>query len=269
MTVNLVPGFDMPILSGIAAWDATTTATPRDPYGSYAPAVTTSHYYALMTIAPQSTRVVEKFVDEEYRFPSTFDFNTLPGSLTGNWDSTDLLTVLVTELQVFDIEYATMNCLRWPGRDYTTNFLPAGNPDYSGLVGGADKTYYRVYQGYRDNSNGILAVPGITDTDLSSGNVLIDIKVPTKTVWLSLNADYDEGTFTTGAALVGGVDGEGCRIDAGEHAPSIDGKVEFTLGPYASDPSTDRLLFVRVRYASSAIPNRLNGSGLGFSLTNW
>jgi len=177
------------------------TATPQDPYGTYISDITANQNISIMSIPNLSDTTYEYFVDENYRFPRTTNFDVVPGSLTGNWTGTTSLSTLANELQVYDESGATTRGLAHPSVDYSSGRLPVG-PDYSGLAAGTDYDYHRIFQGTIDNSNGIIDLPGITDVDLSSGNVKIDIKVPTKTDWISLNSPYTLSTFEDNVKFV-------------------------------------------------------------------
>ena len=181
--------------------DTTVILTPRDPYGSYATAETASNGISIMSVNASSDATTENFVDENYRFPRTTNFNVIPISPTGNWTSATSLSGLTSELQYYDEDATVKRCLAHPSISYATGRNPVG-PDYTGLAAGTNYDAHRIFIGTIDNSNGILAVPGLTDADLSSNNVQISIKVPTKTDWLSLNGDYNLGTFTDGALYV-------------------------------------------------------------------
>jgi hypothetical protein len=272
----IVNGYQLTVPAGQQANDARATVTPRDPYGSYAPDQSPVNNYTIMSAGPSSTTTEEFFQDEDYRFPlNTLSFDLVPGSLTGNFDSnTSLLDSSRTnELQVYDHTTGGFkNQLVHPFFNFTTGFRPLGSPDYSSLTPNLFFQYVRVYQATVDKSNGILSIPGLTDVDINnalSSNVLIDVKVPTKTVWMSLNKPFTLSTFNLGAALATGTDGEGCRINSGVHSPSINGQMQFTLGPYFTGATTNRTLFVRITYAHDGIPRVINGSGPGMALVDW
>ena len=253
------------VVSGQEENDARITLTPRDPYGNYASEQTPSNNIMIMSIPNSSDRVTENFVDETYRFPLTTDTDIIPGGMTGNWNSNSLLGA--NDLQVYSSLLSNQSSLIYPQDDLSSH-IPVGNPDYSVLSGGTGKQFLRICQGIVDNSNGVLTLPGITDADLASGNIIIDIKVPTKTVWLragGAGSDFVFGTFNTNANLSGGINGEGCRINTGVHSPDIDGSIEFTLGTYASDASVSRYLWVRITYANVTVPRNIE-AGLGL---NW
>jgi len=192
-TMNITD-YHITVVSGTEIDDLILTATPRDPYGSYTTVNTPSHGISIMSIPDLSNNTTERFVDENYRFPITSNFNIVPTSKTGNWDSTDSLLVLNDELQVYDENNTQPRCLAFPSFDYSINRMPV-SLNYTSLASGNDYKYVRVFIGTIDNSNGILQVPGLSDTDISSGNVKIEIKVPSKTDWLLLNNDYNMGTF--------------------------------------------------------------------------
>ena len=247
--------------------DVVVNLTPRDPYGNYTTVNTPSHNFTINSMTSNSTTTIENFRDENYRFPSDTDFNSVPGSLTGNWDSTILLSSSTSGyddgLQVYYENGTPTTRLRFPQDDFSTGRDPIG-PDYSGIAN-TTRNYYRVFQSTIDNTNGILAVPGLSDSDLTSGDVKIYIKVPSKTMWLDVWVDYNSGTFGTNATYPSGTDGEGCRINKTVHSPDIDGTIEFTLGTFASDSSVNRTLFVRVEYSDNSTANLING----FGITNW
>lgn len=272
--VMTVTGLVITVVSGQQANDAKVTVTPRDPYGSYTPGVSASSNFTIMSAPSSSTPTEEFFQDEDYRLPSTTDFNTAIGPLTGHWDSTVSLldSSRLGELQVYDhTDLLTKNQLIHPTFNYTTGFNPVG-PNYSSLLPSLDLHYIRAFQATVDKSNGIISVPGLTDVDIDSGlasSVRIDIKVPTKTVWLSLNKAFTLSTFASGANIVGGADGEGCRINSGVYSPNINGQIQFTLGTFFTGAAENRIVYVRVTYEHSAVPRVINGSGAGFSVVDW
>jgi len=251
--------------------DGRVRITPRDPYGSYTSVDTPSNNYQINSWGVESDATHEYFRDENYRFPANTNFDVVPANLTGNWDSTISLSSgtpgYTTNLQVYDTDNATANRLIHPITDFSVR-NPAPNPDYTGEASGTNYVYYRIYQGVIDNSNGVLEIPGITDADLISGDVKIEIKVPSKTVWLDCWVDYIFGTFPTQAVYPTGTDGTGCRINPGVHSPNLDGSIGFTLGPFSSDSSVDRVLFVRVTYINQ-LTGEINGTGPGFSISDW
>jgi len=272
----VVNGYQVIIPAGQQANDVRVTVTPRDPYGSYTADQSGANNFTVMSAVASSTATEEFFQDENYRFPlNTPSFDLVPGALTGNFISaTSLLDVSRTnELQVYDHTTGGFkNQLVHPFFNFTSGFRPLGNPDYSALSPGVNFRYVRVFQATLDKSSGILSVPGLTDVDINNAlasNVLIDVKVPTKTVWLSLNKPFTLSTFNSGAVIGTGTNGEGCRIDAGVYSPNINGQIRFTLGPFFTGASTNRTLFLRVTYAHSGIPRVLNGSGPGLSLVDW
>ena len=238
--------------------DARISLLPRDPYSNYLTVQTPSNDIMIMSIADASNRVTEHFVDENWRFPLSTNVDILPPLLTGNWNSSNALGA--TDLQVYDmLSTGSKRSLVHPHDDLTLQ-IPVGNPDYSILSGGVGKQYLRLFQGIIDNSNGVINIPGISNADLVSGDVILEVKVPTKTVWLNIWTDYTFATFPTNADLAGGIDGTGAKINPGVHSPDIDGSLEFTLGGFASDASVNRVLWFRVTYSNSSIPRVLESA---------
>jgi len=247
-------------------------ATPRDPYGSYTP-VTDVTDFVLMSALPDSTDVFEGFVDERYRLPPSTNFDVPIAGMPGPpslWDSTIALTDVsrTDELQVYD-EFATPSArLIHPVTDLSSaarNPQPA--PDYSSLAAGTNFVYRRVFRStIGARTNGILTFPGLAEADLVS-DITLRIKIPGRTVWLDLTAPFNGGTFPTGAPLVGGSDGEGCRINIGVNSLDINNSIEFSLGAIGTDGSSDFQLILEIGYADSGTAEVL-GTGAGVSL-NW
>lgn len=269
-----VTNFALTVASGFQVSDARTQSTPRDPYASYTAVQNTSSNFVIMSAPADSTDVYDSFRDERYRLPNTTAFDTpvagMPGP-PGLWDSTISLTnaARAGELQVYDhTEASDRNRLQYPVFDYSVGaaFQPQPNSDYSALAAGS-RTYYRVFRSTTgDKTNGIITFPGVTEADLAAG-LGLRIKVPSKTVWLDLTVAFNGGTFPSNAPLVGGVDGEGCRINAGVHSLDIDGSIEFSLGAIGTDLTSDRQLILEITYASSAV-TEVTGAGSGLSI-NW
>lgn len=261
----IVTNYPFTVIAGQEDEDVRVSYAPRDPYGSYAATLSASNGVSIMSYGNTSTVLLDLFQDEVYRFTRTFNFNVAPTGVgtVGDWTSSAALTN--GNLQVYDEIGTTKNELYYPQDDYSSGRLPVGPNHSAGFAGNCE--YIRCFYGSFDNTNGIIRVPGITDADLAS-NVLIDIKVPTKTMWLRVNTAYNPGTFTVNATYPTGSDGEGCRINSGVHSPDIDNSLEFTLGSFACDASVNYGLYVRITYPS-AIPRYLNGSSGGFGLTNW
>jgi len=151
-----------------------------------------------------STDVYEYFDDEWYRLPSGA-YDSIPGSTTGAWDSQSLLGNSSSQIYGGKLYDPTTT---GPGSDGDFNITctPIQTTDYSSLNG--PFTYYRSFEDDgTPHTNGQLELGGLTDSDVDpvgTGDVNVEIKLPTQTGWLDLGTDYDSGTFT-------GVDGDGCQ----------------------------------------------------------
>ena len=78
--------------------------------------------------------------------------------------------------------------------------------NYTGFTG--DQVYYRAIYAASAHSSGILELIGLVNTDIlqvGSGNVNVEIKLPTQTGWMDLGKAYDSGTFNWS-------DGDGCQV---------------------------------------------------------
>ena len=228
--------------------DARVDITPRDPYGSYTVAQTNSNNYLIYSYPPASTPLKEYFRDENYRLLDG-QYDTIPGSITGQWDSTLSLETYDggNGLQVY------MDELVFPTIDFTT-FMPAGNPDYSILAGSVNRIYVRAFQDTSiTRASGILRMTGITKQQLYNRDIRVWIKVPTQTGWLDLTRDYNYATFT-------GADGDGCWINRDIQTNS---DFNFTLDQFRTGDG-GYMIIVKVQYpdASSPVISHME-------ITNW
>ena len=190
------------VLSNKQETNANIQITPRNPYGNYSTLSTPNKNIIIMSLSKQSDKTTEKFVDEEYRFPLTTNFNIVPNAISGNFDSKiSLLSDLrKNELQVYDIFDSTQNKLIWPRTNYSST-TPIGNPNYSTLENGVNKQFVRVFQASQDKSNGIFTFFGINDNDINI-NLILEIKVPSKTDWMNVGLDYNLSSFEDNVKFV-------------------------------------------------------------------
>ena len=198
--------------------DAKLTMTPRDPWGNGTAATESITDKRLInTYSNVATELIEYFHDENYRLPDTWNFDDTSSGITGNWDSTSVLTN--GNAQVFN------GRLIYPHINYTSGYLPTqqAGTDYSGFNG--DQVYYRaIQQSGTPHNSGTLRLLGITSSDIGT-NVEIYIKLPTQTGWLSLQADYNAATFT-------GADGDGARTSLTDISGGVE--IGWTAGTYTT-----------------------------------
>lgn len=186
--------------SNVRSTNSRVTITPRDPYGSYTGQQSLAENRLVDAYANTSTTQNEYFDDENYRMPAGA-YDSIPGSITGQWTSSALLTN--GSAQVFN------GSLYFPTIDFSSGYLPsqAGGANYSTFSG--NQVYYRAFQDSGDPHNsGQLEFGGLTGSDIDqvgSGNVNVEIKLPTQSGWLDLGKPFDAGTFT-------GIDGDGCQV---------------------------------------------------------
>jgi len=231
--------------------NAQITVTPRDPYASYTPVSSASQNIMIYSYGQYSTNLVEHFRDETYRLPNG-SYDTIPGSFTGLWDSTKHIgtwTTDATGLQLF------MDELYFPTVNFSTGYLPMGNPDYSTLANLSDRTYLRAMK--HNNSltctTGCLRLTGIDKTMLYSGQLKIFIKAPSQTGWLDLSKDYNYGTYQA-------IDGDGCWVN---RDIQTDSDFNFTIGNRYTQLS-GRMIIVKIIY-----PNKNSPRVSYMSVTNW
>ncbi len=191
------------------ATNARATVLLRKPGRTSLVAIEGSLFRLVDTFSDSSTVLDDPFDDEDYRLPDNDgsaypnNYDAVPGSLTGNWTSTDDL--IDGEATVFHGSLYHGSSSSLPGGGDFTGRLPVG-PDYSGFT--SDAIYLRAFEDAGDpHNNGILELVGLTASDVSpvgSGNVNVEIKLPTETGWLDMGSIFNVAIFT-------GADGDGCQ----------------------------------------------------------
>lgn len=178
------------------------------------------------TYSQNSTNKIEPFFDERYRLPAG-GYDNIPSQITGQWGSSSPLGD--DEALIFDqqLQYANLNF---------QDFLPSQSVDYSSNV--EDQWYYRAFKDIEAHNNGLILLEGINKENLLSNKIIVDIKLPSQTGWLSLNKKYDPSSFE-------GDDGDGCLVN-------VDGEVfYYTSGTYSTIYS-NRMIIMRFCLNSSS-----------------
>ena len=183
----------------------------------------------------------EYFCEEVYRLPNG-SYDTIPGSITGNWNSQTTLTN--GQALVYDLQIQSANSTH----NFTT-YLPSGNPNYSSFSG--DQIFLRSFYDVLAHSSVVLTITGISSSDLSSlgsGNVNIEVKLPTQTGWLDAGTLFSAATFT-------GIDGDGCQ------ASKTNGSVSLTFGTF-STANSGGIIIVRFTF-------RNTNANCSYMAVNW
>lgn len=187
--------------------DYQVTVTCRKPGRGNVSDESTSNGLLLDTYGTTSTVVREYFEDENRRLPDNDgsawpdNYDSVPGAITGQW--TSAIALVDGEAQVFN------GGLYYPTIDFTSGYLPSqAGRDYSGFAPG-DQVYLRAfYDNGVAHSNGSLEfgnLSGNGDIDpVGTGDINVEIKLPTQTGWLDLGVGFNNATFTA-------ADGDGCR----------------------------------------------------------
>lgn len=234
--------------SGDYSVNSTANFTPKSVRGTSITGSTTFLGNRLVnTKGIVSTAISEEFYDNDRRQPIT-NFPSYPYSapagLTGEWD--DTIALPASEAHVFDGK------LTYPSIDFNTlvnPYQPAqdASRDYSGTVGNV--YYIRGFQPTNGpKSNGTLFLGGITAADITSEDLVVDIFIATLTDLLSLNTEYDSGSFT-------GSLGDGCRTTLEDVSGGVE--IGFTLGGFSTQlPASATLgaVFVRITLTSALTP---------------
>jgi len=212
--------------------DLRVTVTPLDPRGTGTPAMSPSQDMLVDTHAAASTDTDEHFTDEAYRLP-VGAYDVVPSPVTGQWNSTAVLTNGNAQVYRHDLVY--------PTQDFTTK-LPTQQPgtDYSGFSG--DQEYYRAIRDtVNPHNNGELRITGIVIGDLGT-NVKVEIKLPGQTGWLDLGALFNVALFT-------GADGDGCQTGSSQDGDTL--VLNWTSGTF-STAGSGNLYVVRITMLTSA-----------------
>jgi len=177
--------------------DSIASASLLHPWKTTASASSPSHGFMISTYGNFATELLDSFEDENYRLPAG-DYDTIPGVISGLWDSTGLLSNGQALQYAGNLQYPNVNL---------TAKSPAG-PNYStGFTG--NQVYYRAFRkSGTANSSVALTLTGLVATNVGivgSGNINIEVKLPTQTGWLDAGKSYSAGSYT-------GAEGDGCLV---------------------------------------------------------
>jgi len=85
-----------------------------------------------------------------------------------------------------------------------------------------------------------MTINGITLAELLTNQILIDLKLPGQTGWLSLNKNYDVSVFT-------GSDGDGCLLISSGNT------FTYSSGTF-STANSGYMVIVRITLPSASVP---------------
>jgi len=176
--------------------------------------------FLLNTYGNVSNESDDTFRDENYRL-ETEEYDTLPTSLTGNWNSAQSL-LTNDGLQILD-------GLFYPDKNYSIHY-PLGNPNYSTI---SDNRFYSraLRLSGMPKTNGVITLNGMDYNQLGT-TWEAHIKLPGLTGWLDLSQPYDSASFT-------GADGDGIHIS---HTTN---SITYTTGGFSTG-LTDFTIIVRI-----------------------
>lgn len=175
--------------------------------------------FLINTVSGVSSDKKELFLDEIYRLPLG-DYNVIPSSMTGNWNSEDVLSP--SNLMIFDRR------LMYPSIS-TQGYYPEQTVDYTTFAGNA--SYIRAFKDV-PRSNGTFYIKGFLNID---HNIKVELKIPGQTGWLSLNNYYNEADFE-------GHDGDGCLIQNYKNE-----FYEFTLGNF-NTVNSNNIIIMKITF---------------------
>jgi len=208
--------------------DGVATIKTNTPFGPGSEYTFVSKNRLINTYTNGSSSLKEYFRDEIFRLPAG-EYNSVPIQRSYVWDSK--LPLENGNAMLFDkgLRYANMTFV---------DYLPEQIVDYSNFFG--SQTYYRAFFKNTPHNNGEFIINGIAKNSLLSNKILIDIKLPTQTGWLSLNKFYEVAEFN-------GEDGDGCLIDV------VDNKYYYSSGTFSTAYS-GYLMVVRITLPDDSAP---------------
>lgn len=173
-----------------------------------------------------SNNKTEYFFDEQYRLPIA-DYDTSLTMITGQWNGFEELSE--SDALIFDgsLQFANMNF---------NDYLPAQSVDYSGRS--ANQYYLRAFKDVSPHNNGKIQIVGFDKNDLLSEKIIVELKLPGVTGWLTLNKKYDISEFD-------GSDGDGCLVD-------VDGDNFHYSSGYFSTAYCDNTIIMRITMKSNS-----------------
>lgn len=210
--------------------DARMTISTFDPFGPGEVAITDSENRLVNTYMNGSTDLKEYFRDEKYRLPIE-EYNIIPSSRIGNWISENPLTS--GDALLFD------QSLKYANIDFTSNYKPSQTVNYSSFTG--QQQYIRSFYKNSPHNNGTFIINNVTQLDLQSNRVVIDLKLPSQTGWLRLNNNYDVVTFS-------GIDGDGCLLQSNGN------QFTYSSGTF-STANSGYMIIMRITLPNSSVPN--------------
>ena len=200
-----------------AGRDLVFSAVARDPFTTTPATNVTKLKHLFNTYGDISTDKHEYFVDERYRLPDGA-YDTIPASITGQWDSTQPLVNGQAQVFCDRLIYPTENF-----EDGTWRPIQNSGTNYSTFSG--DQVYLRaIRDSGTPHNSGSLHIRGITWADVGT-NVDLFLKLPSRTGWLDLSRDYNSATFT-------GADGDGCMTSYSESGGVL--TINWTSGTFST-----------------------------------
>jgi len=199
-------------VNNVCSQNARLTLNVSDPYNTTSTLQSTSQNILVNTyqdgISGISTDKTEYFTDEYYRLPLNFDSNNKTIPVTNLWDSK--LVLENGNAQFYMIN--NVPALIYPSVDFNT-CLPTQNVNYSGFSG--LQKFMRCFISSNSQSSVTLQLDGILSGIgvLGTGDINIEIKLPTQTGWLDIAKPYNSSAGVEN-------DGNGC----------LNGSINYTGG---------------------------------------
>ncbi|MFW6226213.1 MAG: hypothetical protein ACOC3V_04590, partial [bacterium] len=157
--------------------------------------------------------------------------NNIPSQRSSVWNSQNSLQQGDALLFINKLMYANI--------DFTNNYKPLQTVNYSSFTG--PQTYFRTFYKHTARNGGKIQINGVTVQDITTNRILIDIKLPTETGWLSLNKNYDVSEFT-------GSDGDGCLL-------KVEGNdFHYSSGTF-STANSGYMIVVRITLPNTDVPH--------------
>jgi len=232
------------VTSGVWSPNARLSAYGTDPIGSGTTSYSSSDNNMVLTYGNEADDTNEYFRDEYYRLPSA-SYDSVPGAITGQWNSNSTLTN--GKLQVWP------NVLIYPDTNYTSGYNPAQSADYSSGFTGEQYYLRALRDAGNPHTNIIITFDPWNVSSWPYSNIKVEFKLPTQTGWLRGDLAYNSATFT-------GSDGDGCHVAS----QSSGNDFYFTFGGFSTNNS-GYMIIMKITYTNNITLSELNS----LSVANW
>ncbi len=230
--------------ASVCSNNARITATGTTPYSQSASSQSSASNILVSTYADGSGGVStdqnEYFCDEYYRLPLSFNSDSTSATAVGQWTSSTALGS--TDAQCYFDATGTAHALVYPSINFTTGYSPTQTANYSGRS--SPQQYLRAFFPSTNKTGITLTFAGVSAgiDVVGSGDINVEVKLPTQTGWLDAAVAYSSGAGV-------GSDGLGCLSGSISYAGG-NAAMTLTFGGKTTGDAGGRM-YIRVTLRNS------------------